>query len=459
MRMTTLAMALGSVLLTGCSSMMQKNDFDSFNSKVEAGDYKSASAVALDNADYDAETGKTDDLLWTIQAGATLSYAGDTALSTKMLDQSESMMKSEDKESTVEKSAETVGSIVGNDAMLDYEQTQYDGVMANTIKAWNFIGENDFQNARVELNRAEERQRRAAEFFASQIKDQKEELKEKGGDSAELVKSSLESDATKKALKSAGFEQEKWQPYKGYVNPFTTYTYGLNLVINGKTKSDYQKAVDSFKRVYGLTKSKAVKKDLQLARALAKGKSHSKKNKVWVVFENGKSAIKEEVRLDLPLFLLSDNVAYTGIALPKLKTRGVTYPYVSVNGQKTETIADMDKIIGAEFDKEFPYILAREVTRATVKTIAQKQAGDKNELLGQGLAVLQAITTGADIRSFSALPNQYQVTQLDKKGETMEIKAGNFTIPVKLDKTASNHIIYVKAVSPSIEPTVKVTNI
>ncbi|MGR6838875.1 COG3014 family protein [Aliivibrio wodanis] len=447
-------------MLSGCTSMMQKDDFGNFHAKLDGGDFKGASEVALDNAGYDSETGETSDLIWTLQAGATLSYVGETELSTKLLDASEVMMKEEDKEGAIETGLETVGSIIGNDAMLDYTQTQYDGVMTNTIKAWNFIAEENYQDARVELNRAEERQRRAADHFASVIKKHKEEIESEAGESTESIKKTIDSDATQAALKNAGIETGQWKPYEGYINPFTTYTYGLNLLLTGKTKSDFQKAADAFKRVYSITGSKSVKKDYDLARSMAKSVRASKLNeKVWVIFENGQSVVKEEKRLDLPVFILSENVAYAGIALPRLKERGVAFNSISVNKEKTEVIADMDKIIGSEFEQEFPYILAREITRVTLKTIAQKQIKDENQLLGNAFAAIQALSTGADIRTFSALPSQYQVVQVEKKNNIVEIKAGNFTIPVVLDELSNKHIIYVKAVSPKTQPLINVVNI
>ncbi|MGF1710772.1 hypothetical protein L4C37_09370 [Vibrio kagoshimensis] len=448
------------VMLSGCTSMMQKDDFESFNNKLNTGDYNGAAEVALDHAGYDEESGETDDLLWTLQAGATLNYVGQYDLSTKLLDSTENMMKSEDTESAVVEGAELVGSMLGNDAMLAYEQAHYDGVMSNTIKAWNFISQNDYQNARVELNRAEERQRRAAQHFADVIKERRAEIKEEAGESGALVKQSMESEETKKILADAGIEQGQWKPYEGYVNPFTTYSYGLNLLLTGKSKSDFQKAADSFKRVYSLTDSKAAKADYELARSMARSNNQDKlANKVWVIFENGQSTVREEKRIDLPVFILSDNVSYTGIAIPRLKERGKALNNITIEGNDTETIADMDKIIGAEFDQDFPYILAREITRVTLKTIAQKQVKDENALLGDAFAIVQMLTTGADIRSFSALPSEYQATRIDAKNNTVEIKAGAFTIPVELDADSSKHIIYVKAISPVIEPTIKVVNI
>lgn len=450
-------------LLAGCTSMRQKSNFESFDSKLNVGDYQAAAEVALDKSGYDPKTGEVDDLLWSIQAGASLQSAGNYELSTKVLDISEKLMKSEDTESIIAKSGETIGSMMGNDAMLDYEQTQYDGVMANTIKAWNFIQTHEYSDARVEFNRAEERQRRAAQHFASIIEKRKKEIKDQSKDQSKenfkLIDRSIKSDSTKKALAKVGIKTNNWTPYEGYVNPFTTYSYGLNLLLTGHTKSDYQKAADAFKRVYSLSHSTQAANDLKIARRAAKGNTKSINNQVWVIFENGLSIVKEEKRLDLPVFLVNGNVAYIGIALPALKERGKALSSISINGHQTQTISNMDKIIKSEFDKEFPYILAREITRTVIKTIAQKQIKDKNPLVGNIFAAVQALTTGADIRTFSALPSEYQAMSFKKTSNTVELKAGQFTIPIQLDSSASNQIIYIKSVSANIAPTIHVTNI
>lgn len=453
-----LAIAICVSLSSGCTSLMQKNAFNSFDEKVTKGDYQKASEYALDKADYDAEKRTTDDLLWSLQAGATLSFAGNHKLSTEILDISEKMMKSEDQENVVVKGAETFGSIIGNDAMLDYEQTHYDGIMANTYKAWNFIFDGKYNDARVELNRAEERQRRAAENFAKKIKAKEKELKAEAGDSKVQVNKSLESKEMDTKLASVGIQQNLWKPYEGYVNPFTTYSYALNLMVNGKDRSDYQKAAKSFERVYAITNSKTAKMDMQLARDLSRGKNKNNKY-VWIILENGQSIAKEEIRVDLPIFLLDDNVSYAGIALPKLKERDAGFENIEVGKHKTEKLADINQIIGAEFDTEFPYILAREITRATVKTIAQKQIRDADSTMGDIFAIGQLLTTGADIRSFTALPKEFQVTRVRKDANNLQITAGAHKIPVSLDSKAKNHIVYVKAVNPLVAPTVKVVNI
>ncbi|WP_434355328.1 hypothetical protein NF212_10425 [Parasalinivibrio latis] len=454
-------LVLAILVTSGCTTILQGNDSKPFEEAMVSHDYLTAATHAQELADMDPETGEVDDLFWTLQAGAALRFDGQYKLSTSYFDAAEKVMREEDTENGLEKGAETVGSIAGNDAMLDYEQTYYDGVMANTYKAWNFLADGDMQNARVEFNRAEERQRIAAEYFADKIKEQKKELEEEAGESFSLVNSTLKSDLTQSALKNAGFEENQWKAYGGFVNPYTTYSNALFLMLNAKSKSDYQKAADLFNRVYKMTKSAAVKADYDLARSLARGKSKKALDKkVWVVFENGQSIVREERRVDLPIGIIPGaDVQYAGIALPKLKSRGEAYPYITVNGVKTASLSNMDRIIGAEFDTEFPYILAREVTRTTLKTIVQKQLNDENELLGLAAGILQAATTGADLRSFSALPCEFETASLVAKSNQVTVKAGAFEMPVELDKSSKNHVIYVKAPTANAAPTIQVINL
>lgn len=458
----SLLLIVTTAALTGCAGVMPTKSNQEFTSATHSGNYTAASQFALEKSGFDPEKQTVSDILWAIEAGAALNYAGDYELSNQVFDATEKSMKEVDQEGFVSNSLQTGLSMVGNDTFLDYEQTQYDGVMTNTYKAWNFMLTGDYNNARVEWNRAEERQRRAAEFFAEQIKEQEEKLKEEGEDSkfnpAAFVAKTLNSDETRAMLEEKGVTFDQWKPYEGFVNPYTTYSYGLNLLLNGKSSSDFNKAADAFKRVYGLTNSAQVKADLDLAKSLAKG-SKSTDNMVWVIFENGESMVKEEFRLDLPLFLFTEDVAYTGIALPRLKARDQAFPNIEVEGVKTEVIADMDKIIGAEFEKNYNMVLTREITRTILKTVAQKQINDSNPLAGFAAGVLQGAMTKADTRTFTSLPKQYQTAHVKRSGDSIKVKAGNYEIPVSLDTSSKRHIVHVKAASSSSEPLIRVINL
>ncbi|KAB2826243.1 hypothetical protein F8B77_02920 [Aliivibrio finisterrensis] len=436
----------------------QEKKLKNFNQYSENGDIPSAVEYAMNYSGYNSKTRQSEHLLWSLQAGSVLQREGQFELSTQLLDSAEVQMRREDTENTLAKSGELVGSIATNDAMLDYEAMHYDGVMANTIKAWNFISLGDYKNARVELNRAEERQRRASEYFSNEIIEQKNQLAS-SGDIGQFVKRTINSKDMKYALEDAGIFTGQWQHYNGYVNPFTTYSYGLNLLLVAKDRSDYNNAANAFQRVYQLTGSESVKKDYLLAKSLSKKRSASLSNNIWVIVENGQTLTKEEKRLDIPMFLFSDSISYVGVALPRLNKRGLAFSNIKINGKSTELLSDMDKVVAAEFDKKFPQILTRELIRMTVKTAGQKLLDQESDWLGGAGAAYTIATTGADVRSFTALPSQYQIARLTKKSNEVVVQAGQYRIPVQLDKQSGNHIIWVSATSKYVTPKVKVFNI
>ena len=78
------------------------------------------------------------------------------------------------------------------------------------------------------------------------------------------------------------------------------------------------RAGDLFKESAGMVPDNDyIKKDLLLADDVIAGKAKLE-NQCWVIFENGLGPVKEEIRIDLPLFLATNRVYYTGIALPRL---------------------------------------------------------------------------------------------------------------------------------------------
>src|SRR3546814_8621231 len=124
--------------------------------------------------------------------------------------------------------------VLVNDNVMPYSPAVYDTVMLNTYKALNFWQQGDHENARVEWNRTDDRQRRASEHFESEIDKQRDEIKKE--ENADLVERSV-SDSSG-ALKAAGVDIEHWAPYTGYVNPASLYFHGLYFLLNGKGKAD-----------------------------------------------------------------------------------------------------------------------------------------------------------------------------------------------------------------------------
>lgn len=240
--------------------------------------------------------------------------------------------------------------------------------------------------------------------------------------------------------------------------------HGLFFMVNAQGNSDFGKAYDSLKRAASMTDNDTAKADMVLADSLRKGKKSIKDVEPtgWVVFENGLGPKKEEIRIDLPVFIASDNVMYTGMALPKLVERQQAFPELKVEGTSTTVLSEMDRVVQAEFKAEFPYILSREVTRAICKTVAQKQLNDENPTAGLIASIAQMATTGADIRMWNSLPKDFQLTRINKpKDGSLTISAQGMAEPlnVELDPKAQFSIVYVRAVSPLATPAVDVINL
>lgn len=172
-----LALLAGVALISGCQTLAPTATMASFNDLYLSGEYQAAADAALQSAGG-LDTKKNPELLWSLQAGTALTASGQFALSNRVFDAAEELAKEEDTEHLARKGLEKVTSTLINNNLNRYSPTVYDGVMVNTYKALNSMFLADAQNARIEFNRAADRQRRAEEHFRSKIQAQKEKLSE-----------------------------------------------------------------------------------------------------------------------------------------------------------------------------------------------------------------------------------------------------------------------------------------
>lgn len=453
------AVAVSSVALLfsyGAADAGQRKDIEKFNALYENAQYGKAADFELDRiADARADKAK---LLQSMQAAAALRYDGRLELSSQLFDECEAIIKDRDEKLLASNATSSAGSVLLNDSSIDYRGAVYDGIMVNTYKALNFWQEGKIDLARVEFNRALDRQRRATERFASEIAKQKEAIarKQAEGGAAVDVEGSASSPQVASAIEKTYSNLFEFAAYPDFVNPFTTYAAGLFFMSQG----DNAKASDLFKRVAGMTGGNAVVvQDLAEADGLQERGRH-----VWVVFENGSGPVKEEVRLDLPLFLVTRQVKYTGIALPKMELRESGCSGLAVKGEgqvlaSTQFLSSMDRVVLAEFRKRYPAILRRAILSAAMKTVVQNQAqkhfGDIGGILG-GLA--QRATTIADVRMWTALPKEYQIARVPVPAtgvldiETAGGRVFNVSVP-----TDGSSMVFVKIPAPGVEPFLSVT--
>jgi hypothetical protein len=417
-------------------------------------DYENSALFAQKNmSNHKEPTGE--DLLWTLQLGTVERIRKNYQKSTECFDKSEDMLKFYDEQS---KLGDIIGSTAVNENVIPYRGEEYDGVMVNTYKALNFMAVGNRDLARVEFNRALDRQRRAKEKFAEEISKLNAKMQQAEQQNA-YAKSNVENPQIQNLLAQQYPGLYNFEAYPDFVNPFATYLAGVYFNLTG----DPAKAVDLLKESYGMVRDNPyIAEDLSVTDGILNGRGRLE-NTVWLIFENGLGPVKDEFRLDIPLFIATNKVKYVGIALPKLAFRDKAYPYLLVDSEgksyTTLPVANMDRVVQTEFSKEFGGILTRAIISATAKAVAQYALEEQNSrsaasITSTLMAAYSFATTAADVRIWTALPKDFQIARFPKpKNGKLKITPPG-SIPLDIDiPSCNNALIYVRIITNQTMPT------
>ncbi|MGA2323435.1 MAG: hypothetical protein ABSG22_06260 [Sedimentisphaerales bacterium] len=441
------------LLMSGCNPAM--NNLAVFNRQFETGDFNQAGQFA-ESKIKNGKNPSGDDLLWTLQLASAEKTRLNHQQSTASFDKAEEMMNYYATPSEV---IDTVGSTLVNDNIVPYKGQEYDGIMVNTYKALDFLAEKKPDMARVELNRALDRQIRAREHFNEEIRKLEAQL-DKQKEKTDTDARAVAKDPNVMAIVNANYPNlSQFQPYPDFVNPFTTYLAGVYFLLIGENG----RAADLLKETAGMVPDNDyIKKDLLLADDVAAGKVKLE-NQCWVIFENGLGPVKEEIRIDLPLVLVSSRVYYAGIALPRLRPRSFAYPYLTVKtdagAYQTRQAADMERVIETEFNKDFKGILIRAIASAVVKAVAQASVRDNDNygIMTAVIAAYSVATTAADVRIWSTLPKDFQIARcaIPENRKLQIFPAGNIPFEVNIPP-CKNAIIYIRIINAGASPVCEV---
>ncbi|MBN2456661.1 MAG: hypothetical protein JXB29_09040 [Sedimentisphaerales bacterium] len=437
-------------IIAGCNA--PKSNLETFNRLLLAPGYEQSFIFARSRIGKN-EKPKAEDLLWTLQLGSVERLRQNHHQSTVYFDKAEEMLNFYDHQNEI---TSTLASTAAGDNVVPYTGQEYDGIMVNTYKALNFMITGQDELARVEFNRALDRQRRAKEMFAREIEQLNNQIKEKEGKNPNLRKS-IENPQVKQLIGEEYPCLYEFEAYPDFVNPFTTYLAGIYFNLIG----DYSKAIDLLKESYGMVQTNSyIADDLAAAEQILQCGGQLS-NTIWVIFENGLGPVKEEFRIDIPIFLVTDKVKYVGIALPRLIFREQAYPYLIVKTKtsscKTQIVADMDRVIQTEFGKDFGDILTRAIISATAKAAAQyvlaKQDSFEGSIASALVGLYSYATTAADVRTWTTLPKDFQVTRLNipENRDITIIPPAGVPLNIKIPD-CSNAIVYVRIPFETAEP-------
>ncbi len=460
-----LSVVISVLFFSGCAPKKAMMEVDVL---VASGHYKAAAQKAdshLDKSDkYDI-----DNLLWHLENGSSLLYAEENNVSIDAFNESEYLMKHYREQILASDVSQTLSSILINDTTRPYIGSSYDGVMLNTYKAINYMSLDDMDAARVEFNRAVDRQRRAKVFFAEMIDKEREAIEHKESQENDVyVSKSMQNPDVGTRLEQGYPSLHAFEAYPDFVNPMTTYLAGIFSMANG----EYEKAHTLLKESYGMMGDNLdVQADFQEVELTLESGKKVKEPMVWVIFENGQAPILQEWRIDLPVFIVSSKLNYISVALPRLVERKKAYEYLSIVTNKDEHLlsrhlCSMDRVIKTEFEKEYESIVRRAIlsvaTKTTIQYALQEQHNNNGSnisaLISMAATVYQIASTQADTRIWSTLPKEFQLARFvrpDDGNVQIMTPDGKLISRLELPKR-ENVLIYVKIATPNAVASVSV---
>jgi len=415
------------------------------------------------------EKDSKDTVIWRLEEGAALLADGQFKESNAAFEAAEEKINKFDEGAKVKVGTETLA-LLSNQAQLPYEGYAYDKIMLNTYKALNYLHLGEPDKARVEFNRALQRQEEAVDINKARI-EKAEAAAAKDEKGKEAADKARENPKLQSQLDSNYAFLDKWQAEAIYKNPAALYLHGLFFMASATGPADLELAKHSFDEVAAMSKeNKFVQQDQETIKQALSGQNLPAIT--YVFFETGIAPMRDQIRIDLPLILVGVNrVSYVGAAFPTLKVQDGHISHLEVvAGEAKETtaqLANMDAIIGREFKDELPAVITKTMVTTLAKAVktyfsnkAAKEAGGSwGELASViGNAVYDAGTNIADTRTWTTLPKEIHVcrvpTPADRK---LQLGDGQLKTEVTVGEGTIN-LVHVKAInshSPLIVSQVK----
>ena len=430
-----------SLFFSACST---KASFINQDTLQAEGRYSEAIRYANEKIDH-GDTTARDNLLWKLYLGQSQFFDNKLSASISSFDEAENLMKVHREKILAVDLAKDIGSTLTNDNARPYIGNTYDGIMLNTYKALAYMQQKNYSAARVELNRAIDRQRRAKEFFTSSIAKETEAIKkEQAGTQASTGTTQETQDRTIQEVIQAQYpELNAYKVYPDFINPMTNYLAALFALANDdKAKGEF--LLKESRAM--LPASKTIEDDFQHL-----SQTH-REDTVWLIYEEGLAPVLHEMRIDFPAWIFTSEVNYVSLALPRIYERPGAFEYLSLrhedqNITKTELLSSMERVIQTEFKKHYPSIVKRSVISAISKALMQRVANDSNNNIAAFVTTVYGIlSTQADTRMWTSLPKNFHVAKFNKEGRNSIDIYSPFNHKIASVKLApaKHTLIYVK---------------
>ncbi len=386
----------------------------------KTGDYAAAATAVNLRAE---KANAKNELLWRLEQGAILSAGGDFKGSLMAFDRAEEIVNRYEEEAKLQVAGETLA-LLTTQANLPYKGKAYDKIMMNTYKALNYLLLSDSDSARIELNRAFQRQKDAVIDNQQKIEKSIQSDDENADPGYDVDRAKNDATFSSAANAEMAKVDQRLLSYADYVNPFSVFLEGLYFSHLGFDGSDIEHARQSFERVKGMSPGTYISADHAMAEAMANGAQAE--TVTYVIFATGKAPTRDQVRFDIPLFLVTDEISYIGAAFPKLEYHDQFISQMSATSSSgesytSERLCSMDAIISRDFKNAWPTVVAKTLLTSATKAIAGRAAVEVAKQSGNNWAVLaarvastaaQAATNVADLRTWITLPKEFSYIRM-----------------------------------------------
>ena len=420
----TVAMLAALAMLTGCVGVSDVRQTAEFMEHYRAGEFAAASNLlgGPSGLDYQA-----DNLLTSLHAALALRNELRHADAQVAFDRAEGqLLWKSDQVASVEDVLGVGLSLIASDLALSYHGTIYEGVLVNTYKALGALAAGDADRARVELNRAAQRQDNAIDQLAVKVSaltaDEDQDAQQQHQEEIdEAVADVMDPDGPVAQRLAA---VDSLGQYQGLRNPFTDWLHGVFRLATGEANRASNLLRDAV-AVDGRLNRHALA-DFAAAERIAQG-GKAESDRVWVIHEDGLGPRLEEFRFDIFVPTEHGPIA-VGTALPTLFRGTPAYGSLTIRADgrtsETEPLLHLDRYVATEFRAGYDGVVFKAVVAAVIRVLVQaelQKGTDGGGFLGALAKVVvpaaATIVTQADTRMWRALPHTIGVASLPRPAD------------------------------------------
>lgn len=391
-----LVMPLIALLASGCGSMR------SYDTELKQ-TVGMASSGRIDQALQDLEKNNSDaekDLLYYLEKGELL------RMKNQMPESRDSWFKADEKVKIWEEEAKTspeklignIGSVLINDKTRRYDGQDYEKVMLSTRLALDHLALWDWEAARTEIKKTHEREAIIAELRAKELAKVEEEAQQR------KVRTEF------KDLKGYPVETlndpEVTALKNGYQSAFSHYLAGFV----------YEALNEPSLAAPGYRKAIELRPDVKWLEEGLKGldtrsrKLRANESDVLFVVESGSAPARASVSIPIPV-PYKNTWGAVPISFPVIRSDKSAFlpAQLSVDGNlavPVYPVTNIDAMARRALKDDMPGIVLRGTIRAIAKTVAQKQAADRDSIAGLLVTLAAVVTESADERVWRTLPSQ-----------------------------------------------------